>query len=584
MADTAAQDRGSDLRQDEAFLRRAFHRALLPCVLSILSENINILVDGILVGQRIGTAGLSAISLCVPVYLVLCVAGSFLVSGTAIQAAKAIGRQQQERSQRLYHTAVWACLAVSGLMTAAGLALGGPLSALLCADPAIRPLVREYTTITLLGALPKILIYIPFWFLRIDGRTKLVARMMLVMGGGNAALDLLFLYPLDMGIGGAAWASVIATAAACAMGFCWLCGRDSSFHLGWSGLTAREDWREIAATGSPSALNNLLQTLRMLTVNALLMGAGGSELVAVFTAVNCISAFSLAVVDGVPQAASAMLGIYSGERDNDSAALLIRRELRTGLLCCGIFAAAAILGADAIALAYGLPGGSLRPAMVCLSAGMFPALGCSILSGYYNISGHVGWANAIITCRVFLAAAVSLCAALALGLSPWWFLILSEAVTLALWALAVSLFRRRHPERTRYLLMDRSLEEGGQVANFSVAGDTAHICEASGKIAGFCRENHMEPRQVMRFSLAIEEVMTRIVQENPDTAVHFDVRVFSVQGTMGIRIRYDGRAYDPFDPRRTSGDAYLGIQLIAGMMEQVVYQRTFGVNTVQLLL
>ena len=153
MADTAAQDRGSNLRQDEAFLRRAFHRALLPCVLSILSENINILVDGILVGQRIGTDGLSAISLCVPVYLVLCVAGSFLASGTAIQAAKAIGRQQQERSQRLYHTAVWACLAVSSLMTAAGLALGGPLSALLCADPAIRPLVREYTTITLLGAL-----------------------------------------------------------------------------------------------------------------------------------------------------------------------------------------------------------------------------------------------------------------------------------------------------------------------------------------------------------------------------------------------------------------------------------------------
>lgn len=58
MADTAAQDRGSNLRQDEAFLRRAFHRALLPCVLSILSENINILVDGILVGQRIGTDGL----------------------------------------------------------------------------------------------------------------------------------------------------------------------------------------------------------------------------------------------------------------------------------------------------------------------------------------------------------------------------------------------------------------------------------------------------------------------------------------------------------------------------------------------
>lgn len=588
MAGTAAQSpaesRDSRLRQDETFLRRAFHRSLLPCVLSILSENINILADGVLVGQRIGTDGLSAISLCVPVYLVLCVVGSFLVSGTAIQATRAIGRQQPERSQRLYRTAVWSCLAASLVMTAAGLALSGPLSALLCPDPAIRPLVREYASITLLGALPKILIYVPFWFLRMDGRTKLVARMMLVMGGGNVVLDLLFLYPLDMGIGGAAWASVIATAAACALGFFWLCDRKSGFRLGLSWVTDREDWREIAAAGSPSALNNLLQTLRLLAVNALLMGAGGSELVAVFTAVNCISAFSLSVVDGVPQAASAMLGIYSGERDNDSAALLIQRERRTGLLCCGAFAAVVILGADAIAFAYGLPAGSLRFAMVCLGAGMFPALGCSILSGYYNVSGHVRWANAIILCRVLLAAAGSLYMALALGLSPWWFLVCSEAVTLVLWYLAAGLLHRRHPERTRYLLMDRSLEERGHVMNFSVTGDTEQICEASGKIADFCRENQMNPRQVMRFSLALEEVMTMIVQENPDAAVRFDVRVFSLQDTLGIRIRYDGREYNPFDQRRSRGEAYLGIQLIADMMETVVYQRTFGVNTVQLLL
>ena len=588
MAGTAAYreaaGRENRLRQDETFLRRAFHRSLLPCVLSILSENINILADGVLVGQRLGTNGLSAISLCVPVYLVLCIVGSFLVSGTAIQASRSIGCQQLEKSQQLYCTAVWSCLATSLIITVAGLFFSGPLSNLLCPDPTIRPLVQEYTSITLMGALPKILIYVPFWFLRIDGRTQLVARMMLVMGGGNIALDLLFLYPLNMGIGGAAWASVIATAAACGLGFLWLCNKNSGFHLSLSWTTARKDWQNISAAGSPSALNNLLQTLRLLAVNTMLMNAGGSELVAVFTAVNCINAFSLSVVDGVPQAASAMLGIYSGERDNDSAALLIRREYRTGLFCCGIFAAAVILGADAIAFAYGLPSGSLGFAMVCLSAGMFPALGCSILSGYYNVSGHVRWANAIILCRVFLAASASLYVALALNLSPWWFLVCSEFVTLALWYIATAFFHQRHPEQTRYLLMDRSLEETGQVMNFSVTGDTEQICEASGRIADFCRENRMNPRQVMRFSLALEEVMTMIVQENQGITVHFDVRVFSHQDILGIRIRYDGREYNPFDRRRSLGEAYLGIQLIAEMMETVVYQRTFGVNTVQLLL
>ena len=94
----------------------------------------------------------------------------------------------------------------------------------------------------------------------------------------------------------------------------------------------------------------------------------------------------------------------------------------------------------------------------------------------------------------------------------------------------------------------------------------------------------MDSRQVMRFSLAIEEVMAMIVQKNPDTVVRFDVRAFSVGEAMGIRIRYDGRAYDPFDHREFHGEEDLGIQLITGMMKQVVYQRTFGVNTVQLLL
>ena len=71
MAGTAAYQKSTSqsdrLQQDEAFLRKAFHASLLPCILSILSQNINILADGILVGQRIGTDGLSAISLCVPV-------------------------------------------------------------------------------------------------------------------------------------------------------------------------------------------------------------------------------------------------------------------------------------------------------------------------------------------------------------------------------------------------------------------------------------------------------------------------------------------------------------------------------------
>ena len=53
---------------------------------------------------------------------------------------------------------------------------------------------------------------------------------------------------------------------------------------------------------------------------------------------------------------------------------------------------------------------------------------------------------------------------------------------------------------------------------------------------------------------------------------------------MGIRISYDGREYDPFGLHAKGDMQYLGVDLIANMMRSVVYQRTFGVNTLQLLL
>ena len=69
------------LRYNQHLLKRAFNAALYPCMLSILSNCTTIIADGIIVGRKIGTDGLTAISLCVPVYLVLCVLGSLFVSG-----------------------------------------------------------------------------------------------------------------------------------------------------------------------------------------------------------------------------------------------------------------------------------------------------------------------------------------------------------------------------------------------------------------------------------------------------------------------------------------------------------------------
>lgn len=178
------------LKQNTDFLNNMFRKAVFPCMLTILSANINVFVDGILVANCIGADALTAVNLSLPLYLALCVVGSFLASGTAINAAQEIGRNNREESGRYYNDCVAGSFFASVLVTVAGLVFQDALAAFLCSDAAIRPYVRDYVVITLIGALPKIMIYVPFWYLRLDGKNAAVTVMMSVMSIGNIILDL----------------------------------------------------------------------------------------------------------------------------------------------------------------------------------------------------------------------------------------------------------------------------------------------------------------------------------------------------------------------------------------------------------
>ena len=591
------------LKQNTDFLKNMFQKAVFPCMLTILSANINVFVDGILVANRIGADALAAVNLSLPLYLVLCVIGSFMASGTAINAAREIGGNNMEEGRRYYNDCVVGSFFASVMITVIGLMCRDALVSFLCSDVSIRPYVREYVVVTLIGALPKIMIYVPFWYLRLDGKNAAVTVMMSVMSVGNIILDVLFVYIWDMGVFGAGLASVLATAAASVIGFIRLFANDCSFVFSLAIHKNVEQWKSSAVAGTPSALNNLFSTMRLLMINSMLMRAGGSTAVAVFTAVNGIAGFGECITLGIPQAASAMLGVYSGERDNGSCTLLVKLEWILGCIYAGIFFLLCMAGADIIQSMYGLSV-PLRYPLFWMAAAVFPGLLCSILSGYYNMAKKNLWANGIIFLRVIAMTYVGLLLVVRFRLPTYSFLLFAEVMTLVIWLFATGIFHKKHPEDTRYLLMDMSLEKSGNVLNFSVSSVAEEICSASERIRGFCAANGMDGKKTMRLQLALEEIMTLITQVNEgmeEGLLKFDLRAYSLQGVAGIRIRYAGLEFNPFQRRKekktllVQGDSdfalqdeedelYMGISMIQKMVEEILYQRTFGVNTLQVIM
>lgn len=72
-----------------------------------------------------------------------------------------------------------------------------------------------------------------------------------------------------------------------------------------------------------------------------------------------------------------------------------------------------------------------------------------------------------------------------------------------------------------------------------------------------------------------------LITDKNERAVEFDLRVYSLQGVIGIRIRYGGNDFNPL-AYADNDEEYLGIRLIESICEQAIYQRTFGTNTVQI--
>ncbi|MBQ3705931.1 MAG: hypothetical protein II888_05685 [Clostridia bacterium] len=577
------------LAQNALFIQSTYRKAVISGMLSILSVNINVVVDGILVGRRLGQDALAAITLSLPVYWALCVVGSFLAAGTEIPAARAIGMGNSQQRDAYFCTGLNTSLLVSLLITLLGLLFREPIVSFLGAEGATRDYVMQYVVITLIGALPKIGLYIPFWYLRLDGKNADVTWMMTGMTVINIVLDVLFVYFLDMGVFGAGLASVLATAAAFLFGMFRLFAKGSPYRwrLQW---IRRADWHHVASAGFPSAFNNLCATVRLLIINGILLRHGGSGLVAVFTAVNGLSGFGDCVTLGVPAAGGVMLSVFSGEKDHGSCRLLLREEWKTGCVSGAVFLVLSLALSGVITKMYGLPGNILIP-LLWLSLSLFPALFLNLLSTYYNMTYRNIWANALIFLRTILTAWIALRLTILTGASLFSFLLTAELGAVLVWWAATGLHHRRHPSDSRYLMNDLEDEKKGRVLNFSVEADLENIVTASERISRFCEANGMSPRSTMQLEMSMEEVMTLIRQVNEDRGIRelrFDLRAYCFGAARGIRIRYSGIPFNPFVSLPESDglreDMYMGVHIIMKIVENINYQSTFGVNTLQIAL
>lgn len=188
-------------------------RFSLPMIAGNLLQQIYNLVDTLIVGRCIGADALAAVgsAYTLMIFITSIIIGLCMGSGAFFSAD--FGAGEEVRLREDIHLSFWFILTVSGgiyLLIYPGMGL---ILRLLQTPPELLGLTQDYVSVVFVG-IAFVFAYNFFsYLLRAMGNSMVPLLFLAVSAGMNIVLDIWFVMGLNMGVGGAAWATVIAQAA-----------------------------------------------------------------------------------------------------------------------------------------------------------------------------------------------------------------------------------------------------------------------------------------------------------------------------------------------------------------------------------
>ncbi len=182
---------------------------------SVVAQVVNLLyniVDRIYIGQGVGAAALTGVGLCAPLMMLMTAFAMLAGSGGAPRAAIAMGRGDKEEADHILGNCFTMILAFATLITVVFLLFAEPMLRLFGASDDTIVYSMEYMNIISWGTVFTMIVMGLNTFLTTQGFSNF-AMMTTVLGAGiNIVLDPVFIFVFDMGVRGAALATVLSQA------------------------------------------------------------------------------------------------------------------------------------------------------------------------------------------------------------------------------------------------------------------------------------------------------------------------------------------------------------------------------------
>lgn len=255
----------------------------IPIAVALFAQQSNNLVDSFWV-TGLGAEAMAALGLVFPVYAVIIGIGNGLGIGTSAAIARNIGMGKAENAGGIAVQSLVLCVIAAIFATPLLLITAEPLLIAIGAGPTIEasmefavPLYISTVLIFVSGVMSGIL--------RGEGAIKRSMHIQVTASVANLILDPIFIYTLDMGVGGAAWATVAAFSISVIMGFYWyLSKKDMFLKLRRQDLRFNRTYqKEILSVGLPQSAEFSVMNIFNVTFNFCIIMVGTTDAMAIYT-------------------------------------------------------------------------------------------------------------------------------------------------------------------------------------------------------------------------------------------------------------------------------------------------------------
>ena len=308
-------------------LTKQFFKYVSQNIFGLIGTSCYILADTYFIAQAAGTDGVTLLNLCLPIYNFIFAIGSMLGLGAATRYA-ILRAQGDERSERYFSNALlWALVFALPFMLA-GIFCPEVLLRFMGGDAEIVALGVGYARIFLLFTPFFMCNYIVSAFVRNDGDPSLAMVATLCGSLFNVVFDYIFMFPMGLGLAGAALATAVSPIISIAICSRHFLKKENTLQFVRQLPSARL-LAQSCQLGISGFVGELSSGVTTTVFNFLLLGLAGNVGVAAYGVVANFALVATAIFNGVAQGAQPLISESFGKGAADDVKKLLSWALKS---------------------------------------------------------------------------------------------------------------------------------------------------------------------------------------------------------------------------------------------------------------